>query len=132
MEQENNKEAETPVKTLPESNMNKQEENKEAVEAPEETSSKPDSNKNEAGTSRNRTPRSLKANQLGSSQMHTLSTLHKLLEFMIKLRKFMKEEEKYGPILTTKHSLGILIPMVILLVIPCCLMKGISVLHTEM
>ena len=38
MEQENNKEAETPVKTLPESNMNKQKENKEAVEAPEEAS----------------------------------------------------------------------------------------------
>ena len=61
MEQENNKEAETPVKTLPESNMNKQEENKEAVEAPEKASSKPDSKKNEAGPSRNKTPRSLKA-----------------------------------------------------------------------
>ncbi|KAL4637286.1 hypothetical protein ACB092_03G066900 [Castanea dentata] len=61
MEQENNKEAETPVKTLPESNMNKQEENKEAVEAPEKASSKPDSNKNEAGPSRNKTQRSLKA-----------------------------------------------------------------------
>ena len=61
MEQENNKEAETPVKQLPESNMNKQKENKEAVEAPEEASSKPDSNKNKAGTSRNKTPRSLKA-----------------------------------------------------------------------
>ncbi|KAM3686548.1 hypothetical protein ACB094_10G011000 [Castanea mollissima] len=61
MEQENNKEAETPVKTSPESNMKKQEENKEAVEAPEEASSKPDSNKKEAETSRNKTPRSLKA-----------------------------------------------------------------------
>ena len=61
MEQENNEEAETLVKTLPDSNMNKQKENKEAVEAPEEASSKPDSNKNEAGTSRNKTPRSLKA-----------------------------------------------------------------------
>ena len=53
--------SETPVKTLPESNMNKQEENKEAVEVPEEASSKPDSNKNEAGISRNKTPGSLKA-----------------------------------------------------------------------
>lgn len=72
MGQENNeKEAKTPVKALPESNMKKQENNKKDVETPAEASTKPDSNKKEANTplgasnrpepSRKKTPKSLKA-----------------------------------------------------------------------
>jgi hypothetical protein len=70
MEQENN-EAKTHVKALPESNVKKQENNKKDVETPAEASTKPDSNKKEANTpldasnrpepSRKKTPKSLKA-----------------------------------------------------------------------
>ena len=92
MEQENNKEAETPVKTLPESNMNKQEENKEAMEAPEEASIKLDSNKNEAATSRNKTPRSLKTKSKISKKPLASKSLGK--DWCTCLEKTKEKEEE--------------------------------------